>query len=169
MFDGSTLTGRIAACKNPTIGSKMKSVCEELRLGRLSRRLSQAEVAAKVGFSTATLCRIEKGEKQPSGDEILAIAKVLNQIPLQFIGSDSATAISKLAETRKRLKIEISMEELSAALESEPVSVGKARGGKGSGPLVFYVDLDQDKTSGEVEREFDEEEASPFARDRHRG
>lgn len=166
---GSTLTGRIAACKNPTIGSKMKSVCEELRLGRLSRRLSQAEVASKVGFSTATLCRIEKGEKQPSSDEILAIAKVLDQTPIQFDGGDSLTVISKLAETRKRLKIEISMEELSAVLGPKPFNIGKPLGGKGSSPLVFYVDLDEEKISDETEEERNGEAGPSYSSERQRG
>ena len=151
----------------------MKSVSEELRLGRLSRRLSQAEVAAKAGFSTATLSRIEKGEKQPSHDEILAIAKVLEQTSAQSSESGAEATIAKLADTRKRLKIEISLEELSTAFEVEIGPKGNTFGGKSGSPMILYVDIDafdiSEKNETGTGYDSDEEEMSPYSRGRERG
>ena len=119
-----------------------KFFADELRLGRLRRRLSQGQLAQKVGVSTATLCRIENGQKVPTAEEVQAIAKALSQIAdesKEGIGHD----IAKLAEPLKRLRIEINLEDIAESMGE--TSTGKAvtaqftKGGK----LVLFVTMAQ--------------------------
>ena len=63
-------------------------------------------------LSTATLCRIENGQKVPNAGEIQAIAKALSNVADQSkegVGDD----IAKLAEPLKRLRIEINLEDIA--------------------------------------------------------
>lgn len=44
---------------------------------RLKRRLSQEDIAKKMGVTPATVCRWENGEFLPRADKLIALAKVL--------------------------------------------------------------------------------------------
>ncbi len=48
-----------------------------LKKMRLKRRLSQEDVAKKMGVTPATVCRWENGEFLPRADKLIALAKVL--------------------------------------------------------------------------------------------
>lgn len=49
----------------------------ELKKMRLKRRLSQEDIAKKMGVTPATVCRWENGEFLPRADKLIALAKVL--------------------------------------------------------------------------------------------
>lgn len=48
-----------------------------LKKMRLKRRLSQEDIAKKMGVTSATVCRWENGEFLPRADKLIALAKVL--------------------------------------------------------------------------------------------
>jgi len=121
---------------------------DELRLGRLRRRLSQGELAQKVGVSTATLCRIENGQKVPTAEEVQAIAKALSEVAdesQEGVGHD----ISKLAEPLKRLRIEIGLEDIADALGQDDEGKLALAPIKRGGRLVIFV------TMAELEKQQD--------------
>ena len=60
-----------------------------LRSVRKSRKLKIWQVAEKVDIEVKHLGRIERGERQPSFDLIISLAKCLNVSPSQFFEFDS--------------------------------------------------------------------------------
>ena len=48
-----------------------------LKKMRLKRRLSQEDIAKKMGVTPATVCRWENGEFLPRADKLIALDKVL--------------------------------------------------------------------------------------------
>ena len=60
-----------------------------LRSVRKSRKLKIWQVAEKVDIEVKHLGRIERGERQPSFDLIIALAKCLNVSPSKFFEFDS--------------------------------------------------------------------------------
>lgn len=50
---------------------------DALKKMRLKRRLSQEDIAKKMGVTPATVCRWENGEFLPRADKLIALAKVL--------------------------------------------------------------------------------------------
>ena len=48
-----------------------------LKKMRLKRRLSQEDIAKKMGVTPATVCRWENGDFLPRADKLIALAKVL--------------------------------------------------------------------------------------------
>ena len=48
-----------------------------LKKMRLKRRLSQEDIAKRMGGTPATVCRWENGEFLPRADKLIALAKVL--------------------------------------------------------------------------------------------
>ena len=48
-----------------------------LKKMRLKRRLSQEDIAKKMGVTPATVCRWKNGEFLPRADKLIALAKVL--------------------------------------------------------------------------------------------
>lgn len=142
---------------------------DELRLGRLRRRLSLVELAQKVGVSTATLCRIENGQKVPSAGEIQAIAKALNEVAdesKEGVGDD----IAKLAEPLKRLRIEINLEDIAEKIgqgnNDKSVGAQITQGGK----LVIFVTMaqleDQQQSQITNSAEYESEEIVEYQRER---
>src|SRR6267378_6864477 len=61
-----------------------------LRSVRKSRKLKIWQVAEKVDIEVKHLGRIERGERQPSFDLIIALAKCLNVSPSKFFEFESA-------------------------------------------------------------------------------
>ena len=52
----------------------------ELKIARLTARLKQYELAAKLGISTTQLCEIETGRRQPSPELAEKIERVLQEL-----------------------------------------------------------------------------------------
>ena len=116
---------------------------EELRLGRLRRRLSQGELANLIGLSKSTLCRIERAEKDPSPEEVQAIASALLSIP-DKLGSDTdRRKITELAVPRRQLRIEIGVEEILASVERRTVHADSTgQNAATTSKIVLFVPLD---------------------------
>lgn len=62
----------------------------QVRSVRKSRKLKIWQVAEKVDIEVKHLGRIERGERQPSFDLILSLAKCLNVSPAKFFDFESA-------------------------------------------------------------------------------
>ena len=76
-----------------------------VRSVRKSRKLKIWQVAEKVDIEVKHLGRIERGERQPSFDLIIALAKCLNVSPSKFFEFDSA-ADPKTLRQRQRTRNE---------------------------------------------------------------
>ncbi len=66
------------------------SLGERSRLARLARRESLAEVAARVGRSTASVSRWERDVAQPRTDELQALAAALDVDVTWLLTGDAA-------------------------------------------------------------------------------
>jgi transcriptional regulator with XRE-family HTH domain len=62
----------------------------QVRSIRKSRKLKIWQVAEKVGVEVKHLGRIERGERQPSFDLIISLAKCLSVSPSKFFDFESA-------------------------------------------------------------------------------
>lgn len=66
----------------------MTTIGERVRMARESAKVSQKELASKIGLSELTIIRLEKGRRSPTLDELINIAGVLG-CSLEFLtGSD---------------------------------------------------------------------------------
>jgi DNA-binding XRE family transcriptional regulator len=63
---------------------------EHLRQARKARRLTQAELAERIGVATSTIGRIEAGDLDPSVSNALAIARVLRRSVEHLFGEEVA-------------------------------------------------------------------------------
>jgi transcriptional regulator with XRE-family HTH domain len=66
-----------------------------LRATRKDRKMSLGKLAEKVDIGVKHLGRIERGEKVPSFELIIALAKQLNTSPATFFHFENANADSK--------------------------------------------------------------------------
>jgi transcriptional regulator with XRE-family HTH domain len=66
-----------------------------LRATRKDRKMSLGKLAEKVDIGVKHLGRIERGEKVPSFELIIALAKELNASPATFFHFENANADSK--------------------------------------------------------------------------
>jgi len=66
-----------------------------LRTTRKDRKMSLGKLAEKVDIGVKHLGRIERGEKVPSFELIIALAKELNTSPATFFHFENANADSK--------------------------------------------------------------------------
>jgi transcriptional regulator with XRE-family HTH domain len=66
-----------------------------LRATRKDRKMSLGKLAEKVDIGVKHLGRIERGEKMPSFELIIALAKELNTSPATFFHFENANADSK--------------------------------------------------------------------------
>jgi transcriptional regulator with XRE-family HTH domain len=66
-----------------------------LRATRKDRKMSLGKLAEKVDIGVKHLGRIERGEKVPSFELIIALAKELNTSPATFFNFENANADSK--------------------------------------------------------------------------
>lgn len=121
---------------------------EGLRIQRMQKRVSQAELAAKVGLSTATICRIEKGDKVPTAEEFKILSDALLAMPVKpwATTESDATPDLRLLRGEQRLRVEISLEDLGntkppSSAQRDNVSAKAARQARGAS-FVFYVPLD---------------------------
>ncbi len=77
-----------------TIGSKIKQYRE-------LRKLSQKELASRIGISNSRLSNWEKGENRPDVDALKELCRVLNVSPSVLL--DMEPAIDNLDETERRI------------------------------------------------------------------
>ena len=85
-------TSLSSGCQSMTPASKFGSL---LRSVRKSRKLKIWQVAEKVDVEVKHLGRIERGEKKPSFDLIVALANYLNVSPSKFFDFDAEIADAK--------------------------------------------------------------------------
>ena len=81
-----------SGCQSMTPASKFGSL---LRSVRKSRKLKIWQVAEKVDVEVKHLGRIERGEKKPSFDLIVALANYLNVSPSKFFVFDAEISDAK--------------------------------------------------------------------------
>lgn len=117
---------------------------EALRKARLSKRITQTELGMRVGMSSASVCRIERGERLPTAAEIDALSKALDSMAMKEveIPKRDFSVATRLAGLQHRIKVEISLEQIR---EIAGQAIGhdclKASARQPSA-LVFYVPLD---------------------------
>jgi len=86
-----------------------------VRSVRKSRKLKIWQVAEKVDIEVKHLGRIERGERQPSFDLILALAKCLNVSPARFFEFDSATDPKTLRKNIDHILVSLDPKQLAQA------------------------------------------------------
>ncbi len=146
------------------LGSRAMKVfnAEAMRRTRMSKHISQVEFGEMIGMSSATVCRIERGEKIPSPQEIQAITQALDVYVERdkLVPDRNFTVASRLTGLRHRLKVQVSLEQFRHEDEHRSGSAGPAgsranvQGTASARPLVFYVPLD----GLEIEPSDDQEE-----------
>lgn len=80
---GSVPCGGMPEPKRPS-----EIFARHLRLTREERRMSQADLAKRIGTSKTTVLRTESGQRDVSLDEALALAAVLDLTPMQLLTDD---------------------------------------------------------------------------------
>jgi transcriptional regulator with XRE-family HTH domain len=86
-----------------------------LRSVRKSRKLKIWQVAERVDIEVKHLGRIERGERQPSFDLIISLAKCLNVSPSKFFEFESAADPKTLRKNIDRLLSGLDPEQLARA------------------------------------------------------
>ena len=72
-----------------------------VRLARLSSRLSQEDLGAKIGYSGTVISRIESGKRRAAQETLLAIARVTDTPPEHFGVLDPADTAAHGSLDRK--------------------------------------------------------------------
>ncbi len=86
-----------------------------LRSVRKSRKLKIWQVAEKVDIEVKHLGRIERGERQPSFDLIISLAKCFNVSPSRFFDFESAADPKTLRKNIDQLLLGLDDEQLAQA------------------------------------------------------
>lgn len=73
-----------------------------LRATRKAHSLGQAELAEKVGIGAKHLGRVERGEKLPSFELIVALANAIGESPSVFFEFEDATADQRMIKEKLR-------------------------------------------------------------------
>ena len=73
-----------------------------LRAARKARKIGVSELAEKVGIGAKHLGRIERGEKSPSFELIIALANALGVSPSEFFEFENAKIDQRFIKTRLR-------------------------------------------------------------------
>ena len=84
-----------------------------VRSVRKSRKLKIWQVAEKVDIEVKHLGRIERGERQPSFDLIIALAKCLNVSPSKFFEFDSSADPKTLRKNIEQFLSKLDSEQLT--------------------------------------------------------
>jgi transcriptional regulator with XRE-family HTH domain len=120
---------------------------ENLRKARLLKRITQAELAEKVGMSSASICRIERGERLPTASQIEAFSQALDSMTMKevTIPERDISVATRLAGLQHRIKVEISLEQILSDVvgrTDEKFLNLQPQNQEQSKALVFYVPLD---------------------------
>jgi transcriptional regulator with XRE-family HTH domain len=73
-----------------------------LRATRKARKMGLSEIAEKVGIGAKHLGRVERGEKSPSFELIVALANALGVSPSEFFEFENAKVDQKFMKARLR-------------------------------------------------------------------
>jgi transcriptional regulator with XRE-family HTH domain len=73
-----------------------------VRATRKAHKMGQAELAEKVGIGAKHLGRVERGEKLPSFELIIALANEMGESPSVFFEFENARADQKIMRVRLR-------------------------------------------------------------------
>lgn len=73
-----------------------------LRATRKAHNLGQSELAEKVGIGAKHLGRVERGEKLPSFELIIALANAIGESPSVFFEFENATVDQRMVKERLR-------------------------------------------------------------------
>ena len=73
-----------------------------LRATRKAHSMGQAELAERVGIGSKHLGRVERGEKLPSFELIIALANAMGESPSVFFEFENARADQKIMRQRLR-------------------------------------------------------------------
>ena len=77
-----------------------------VRAARKARKMNLGQLAEKADTGVKHLGRIERGEKQPSFELIIALAKAMNVSPSVFFQFDDARADQKFLKEQLRLLLQ---------------------------------------------------------------
>ena len=77
-----------------------------LRATRKAHNMGQAELAEKVGIGAKHLGRVERGEKVPSFELIIALANAMGESPSVFFEFENARVDQKVVKERLRQLLE---------------------------------------------------------------
>lgn len=77
-----------------------------VRAARKARKMNLGQLAEKADMGVKHLGRIERGEKQPSFELIIALAKAMNVSPSVFFQFDDARADQKFLKEQLRLLLQ---------------------------------------------------------------
>ena len=120
----------------------LKFEAQALRRARVGKRITQAELGRQVGLSTASVCRIERGERVPSAHEVEALMTALGLARQSNarVARRDLPVVSRIVGEDQRLKIsvEISLEESDVQNDISPQQQDRLDGHR---PIVFYVPL----------------------------
>jgi transcriptional regulator with XRE-family HTH domain len=75
---------------------------QRVRITRKARKMSLGQVAEKAGTGAKHLGRIERGEKLPSFELIIALASAMNASPSDFFQFEDIRADQKLLKNQVR-------------------------------------------------------------------
>lgn len=119
---------------------------EALRRARLSKRITQADLGMQVGMSSASVCRIERGDRLPTASEIEAFARALDSMAMKEVDipQRDISVATRLAGLQHRIKVQISVEQILSAATDQATGTALSASAQSSpgAPLVFYVPLD---------------------------
>ena len=74
----------------------MKELHKRIKMARIQRGLTQAQLAAKSDLTANFICLIESGKKNPSLRTLVRLAEVLDVSPSRFIDNDLEAELSSL-------------------------------------------------------------------------
>ena len=133
---------------------------EGLRKARLEKRISQVDFGMKVGLSSATICRIERGERFPTAAEIEAFSKALDSTVMKkvVIPERDFSVATRLAGLKHRIKVEISLEQVRQLAGDAGSQITLSANEREPSALVFYVPLEGLAIDGFPNEESTEEE-----------
>jgi transcriptional regulator with XRE-family HTH domain len=77
-----------------------------LRATRKAHNMGQAELAEKVGIGAKHLGRVERGEKLPSFEVIIALANAMGESPSVFFEFENARVDQRVVKERLRQLLE---------------------------------------------------------------
>jgi len=97
----------------------MSIIGERVRLARGAAKVSQKELAGKIGLSELSIIRLEKGRREPTIREVNTIAHVLGCTPEYLLGKgDMPTFISNVTPvpepTGRKIKVPLLSPEVTA-------------------------------------------------------
>jgi len=95
-----------------------RRLCELIRKLRVSRGLSQSELARRIGSSSSYLCRIEAGERMPSPPMMLKMSKALGCEYEKLLGASGVLESDALPSKSRQPSVREELEELKRVVSA---------------------------------------------------